>query len=129
MFQKLTISQNQPIQKTATKLAPQEEVCPVEDEELEMLIHDTTGGAPEETPIKSLEVTEAVALDPEKWAMCITTTSDVTRLEMYLRNAFANVLSHRKWKYVASDCVNTLSAMAYMMLLFSRSLCCSRPCR
>ena len=48
--------------------------------------------------------------------MCITTTCDVTRLEMYLRNAFANVLSHRKWKYVASDCVNTLSAMAYMML-------------
>ena len=49
----------------------------MEDEELEMLIHDTTGGAPEETPIKSLEVeTEAVALDPEKWAMCITTTSD-----------------------------------------------------
>ena len=66
-------------------------------QELEMLIHDTTGGAPEETPVKSLEVeTEAVALDPEK---CPTTTSDVTRLEMYLRNAFANVLSQSQDLY------------------------------
>ena len=94
--------------------------APVHDqteEELQFLLEEANPDVPTQGTNTDIE-TDGVALDPVRWATALTTAADVARLELFLRNTFATVLNHEKWRFVANDCITTLSALA----LFSISL-------
>ena len=110
-----------PVPKGTTTLKPANPAPVVRDqteEELQLLLEEANPDNPPTQATNSDIETEGIALDPGRWAAALTTAADVARLELFLRNSFATVLNHEKWRFVANDCINTLSAFA----LFSISL-------